>query len=948
MEQIHSRYNRIFAIVVFAISSLVFLLTVAPTVAFWDCGEYIAAGHSVGIPHPPGNPLFMMMLRVSSILFSFLQDTGYRMNLLVVFMSAATGMVIYLIVVRVATSFIGIPDTTWKRLTVYGGGIVGGLFTVFADTFWFSAVEASEANPSMFFIAVATWLAIVWAQSKDPKRDRLLLLLAYVSFLGIGVHMYSMIVLPPIFLFIILWDKEKRSDWRLWVTAIAVGIVIASMPYFIYIAPVMVLLLIVGIYVDKPINQRKWRFSMWLAIFAIVGFSTHIYIPIRSNLEPIINENHPADWNSFRDYLDRKQYGSESMFSRMFWRRGQLTTQFGIDGHMGYGGFHLTQFYRFSQLDTQRSFMKDNFLVGFGKLLIYLIPTLLMLFAWGYLYKRNKKLALFLIVLMILTSVVMVFYMNFADGTRPEKHDYLMWARSGKQGPMPTVHREVRIRDYFFAAAFMYFGMWIGIAATAVMHYLFTSKNSTLRTTLAPIVAVLFIVSPALPITQNWAKHNRNNDWVPYDYAYNLLMSCEKDGIIFTNGDNDTFPLWALQEAYGIRRDVRIVNLSLLNTKWYIKQLKKLEPKVPISYSEKEIDELNHERNPLPKPARYKMPNAGISVVVPGIQQHPALRIQDKMVLNIVDSNNWKKPIYFAVTVSDDNKMGVDPYLQMQGLVYRIKPQIVPQDENMDIGRTVYLLDNVYRFRGLGKGKKYLNETTEKLLSNYAASYIQIALKLRGPLQEMKEEIAKLERGPSELGNGSADSLEGAPQVNLQEKKKAYQDTLDLVLTKLDQCVGIMPWDWRPRVLRHEMLLTHGKHEEAEVKMREALKIEPNNAEYQKMLVQTLERSGKKQEANEILRNLTTNDSDPWSVYASLARNYEELGMYDSAQQVMMQFAESHPGDRRAATLIERYQAMKSQPKQVQTAPLTADSGEKTEKDSAEKVEEDRAPVEVN
>ena len=901
MELMHKRYNSIIALAVFAISFLLFVMTVAPTVAFWDCGEYIAAGHSMGVPHPPGNPLFMLMLRVSSILLPFFKDIGYRMNFLVVLFSAATAMMVYLITVRVAIAMVGFPDTKWKRLTVYIGGIVGGLFAVTGTTFWFSAVEASEANPAMFFVAMATWLILVWAQSNDPKRDRLLILLTYISFLGIGVHMYSMIILPPVFLFIMLWDKEKRTDWRMWLTAILIGMVIKDLPLFIWVGGAAVIGTLAMSIMEGP-NQKKWRFCFWVALFAFVGFTSHLYLPIRSSLHPMINENAPSNWVAFKDYLLRKQYGSDDMFSRMFWRRGTWAHQFGIDGHMGYGGFHLTQFFQFNPLDTERSFFQDGFLIGWAKLFVYLIPTGLMLYGWYYLLKKNRNIGILLISLFLLTSVVMVLYMNFADGLKPEYRDYMYWIKSGKQGPMPTVHREVRVRDYFFAASFMYLGMWVGVAASAIMHYLFSNKNRMLRTTLAPVVAVLFLVSPVLPITQNFEKSSRRGDWVPYDYAYNLLNSCEKDGIIFTNGDNDTFPLWALQEAYGIRTDVRIVNLSLLNTKWYIKQMKAHEPKVPISYSDEQIDALSHSLNPIVEQTRYKLPGAGITINLPTRNELNALRVQDQMVVNIVDANRWRKPIYFAVTVSDDNLMGIGPYLKMQGLVYRVMPYEVPESERMDISRTVTLLDKVYQFRGLADGTARLNDTSEKLMSNYAAAYIQIALSLRQPLLDMKEEIARLE----------SDSTQESQKL-LDGKKKAYQDTLDLAIEKLGQCVTIMPKDWRPRVLRHELLMAHGRLQEAEKKIREAIAVDPDNVEYQKLLAQTLEQSGKKQEANEILKKMLNTDPDPWFVHASLAKNYEDIGLLDSAKMIMQQFANSHPGDRRAASYIQRIDRLKNE-----------------------------------
>jgi hypothetical protein len=118
-----------------------------------------------------------------------------------------------------------------------------------------------------------------------------------------------------------------------------------------------------------------------------------------------------------------------------------------------------------------------------------------MFYGWVYLFKRSRNTAILLITIFIASSIIMTLYMNFADGTRPEHRDYLYWLKTGKQGPMPVVHREVRVRDYFWTAAFMFLGMWMGIAASAVMHSLFTNKDRLLRTTMAPIAAVLFMAS---------------------------------------------------------------------------------------------------------------------------------------------------------------------------------------------------------------------------------------------------------------------------------------------------------------------------------------------------------------------------------------------------------------------------------------------------------------------
>jgi len=278
-------------------------------------------------------------------------------------------------------------------------------------------------------------------------------------------------------------------------------------------------------------------------------------------------------------------------------------------------------------------------------------------------------------------------------------------------------------------------------------------------------------------------------------------------------------------------------------------------------------------------------------------------------VVNIVDANNWKKPIYFAVTVSDDNLMGLGPYLKMQGLVYRLTPNVIAEKDRLDIARTVHLLDHIYRFRGLGDGTARLNDTSEKLLSNYAASYIQIALSMRRPLTLLKTEVEQLK---ATIADTSADSAAVASaKAIIAEKESSYKDSLSLVLDKLQQCIGFMPDDWRPRVLRHEVLMGHNMSEEAEKGMKEALAIEPDNKEYMKYYVQALEKNGKKSEANEVLKKMLQSESDPWYAHVTLAKNYEDQGMFDSAIAVMEQFTLTHPGDRRAASLIQQLKSKK-------------------------------------
>ena len=133
-NRMHGRITAITAAGVFMASLAAYLLTVSPTVCFWDCGEYTASCHPLQIPHPPGNPLFIMLGRVASMALFFLRDFGLRLNLISCVSSAFTAMFIYLIIVRAFVGWMGFPERAWQRFVVHVAGTTGGLYAAFGST----------------------------------------------------------------------------------------------------------------------------------------------------------------------------------------------------------------------------------------------------------------------------------------------------------------------------------------------------------------------------------------------------------------------------------------------------------------------------------------------------------------------------------------------------------------------------------------------------------------------------------------------------------------------------------------------------------------------------------------------------------------------------------------------------------------------------------------------
>ena len=313
--------------------------------------------------------------------------------------------------------------------------------------------------------------------------------------------------------------------------------------------------------------------------------------------------------------------------------------------------------------------------------------------------------------------------------------------------------------------------MGIGTAAIGewIIKYI---KNKELSKRVLQIAIILQLI--CIPITMasaNYHSHDRSGNFVAWDYSYNILQSCLPNGVIFTNGDNDTFPLWYLQEVENLRTDVAVVNLSLLNTHWYIKQWRdkrKGERRI-INLNDNQIDRLTsslqrwEKQNVMVPVSNDPMNKDGyIEWEMKPTYQGQALRVQDMMIMHIINESAWRVPIYFAVTVSQQNRIGLEDYLAMQGLAFHLKSHktsavdtevmyanlmtdVGPKSWSNDFDSKGFYLDNTddkgnvnyvnwskdfqsgYMFRNLGNETVYFNKQTKRLLQNYRSAYVQLA-----------------------------------------------------------------------------------------------------------------------------------------------------------------------------------------------------------------------------
>ena len=526
-----------------------YVITLSPTTAFWDTSEYIATAHIMGIPHPPGNPLFVVLARAWELLLEPLGlSTAVRINLFSAAMSAAAHGFWFLLADRILAFY------STDRLFRTMGAAVAVIISATAFTVWNqSNVNEKVYTVTLFTIALLSWLAFRWRDHLgEGKDDNLILLMLFILALSVGNHLMAFLAAPALVAFILIVEPRTLVNWKLYVAAVPV---------------------------------------------ILLGLSIHMYLPLRAELRPVINEADPtcesvgsaltsvvtmgrAGCDDLSAALNREQYDKPSMF------RDPVVAAQGVDAPRG-GKLLVAQYLNYMQYFDWQWARSVNGLVSFfggPRVLCTLLFSALGLFgAWSH-YKRDRTSWVYFALLFVTLSIGLTFYLNFRYG-----YTY------------PGIGREmteVRERDYFFIVSFSLWGVWAGIGLAAFWLWLSERaregaaaaraviESGTSATMLRPSLKWAPVLAIALiPLFANWRWADRSYDYSARDWAYNLLMSVEPYGVLFTNGDNDTFPLWYLQEVEGLRRDVTVIVMSYLNTPWYAKQLRDLTAPCPQGVS---------------------------------------------------------------------------------------------------------------------------------------------------------------------------------------------------------------------------------------------------------------------------------------------------------------------------------------------------------------------------
>ena len=532
-------------------AGLVFLLyglTLAPTTSFWDAGEYITVARVLGIPHPPGNPLFVLIGRVWDMLLS---PTGWptavRINLLSAVMSGCAHGLLFLVLER---SVLGSGWTRAVRRVAAGCGIAlsASAFTVWQQ----SNVNEKVYTISFFTVLLCVWLVLRW---RDTRKPALLLAAAYVAFLTMANHLMGALVVPALVLFVLL------VDWRA-------------------IKPRLV--------------------AVTAALFAI-AVTAHLFLPLRAAQQPLVNEGDPrcaslADAAATVFTLGGTQCSLPGAQCSKLQRATSSVTKEAVgcvplaqslrrdqyqkpsikrdptDTTRVRGSALLAgQFVNFAQyLDWQwsRPLAGRDALFGWPRPLVTSCILLLVLVGARTHWRADRKSAVLYGVLLLTMSAGLVLYLNFKWG----------YTIANDAFPDRSMH-EVRERDYFFLISFSLFGAWAGVGLASLWHRLATGLRTHARN--PQLLAAPLLGLALVPLVLNWGWTNRADDWTARDWAYNVLMSVEPYGVLVTNGDNDSFPLWYLQHVERIREDVTIVLSPYLGTAWYARQIRDLTRPCP-------------------------------------------------------------------------------------------------------------------------------------------------------------------------------------------------------------------------------------------------------------------------------------------------------------------------------------------------------------------------------
>ena len=882
----YRRLNTLTGWALFVISSFVYLLTIEPTVSFWDCGEFILSAFRLQVGHPPGAPLFLMIGRIAT-LFA-LGDTSkvaLMMNALSAICSGFAIMFLFWTITHLVRKVYTTTNThdPGNIFPVLASGIIGALVYTFSDTFWFSAVEGELYALSSLVTGLVFWGMLKWEEEADkPYSGRWIILIAFIMGLGLGIHRLNLLVFPVLVLVFYFRKYEVTTKGIIKTLLIALAMLylmvfvllpgvpkaagwfellfvnIFGLPYntgIIVFVIVLASVLIFGIRYSLRTKRVILNYIITAITVIMIGYSSYAMIMIRSSARPPMNQNNPSDIFSLSYYINMEQYGSSpkiygnyysapvidaknviagynkidgkykpyfrpeyeydkrfmTIFPRLYssdqehesayqhW--GKITgRRYTTSSGSGKGtivcptfvenlryffryqtGFMYLRYFMWNFAGRQNDLQGDgnpihgNWISGIkfidearlgdldnipgdlrnnqGRNTYFFLPLLIGIagLLWHYKYQRNDFWLVF--AFFIMTGFAIILYLN----------------------QYPNQPRE---RDYAYAGSFYAFAIWIGMGFMFIYEFLrkYLSNKLTIILTFIP----LLLAAPVLMAFQNWDDHDRSGRYTARDIGANYLKSCSPNAILFTYGDNDSFPVWYVQDVEQVRSDVRVANLSYIQAGWYIDMMRQKafeSDPLPLSLSpDKYVEGTRIQlpvNNRVDKPVdlsqvvqfagqddrKYMVDLTGrgdyfnylpaskfiidvdsgkvlangtvkdyfkdriVSPMIWEYTESDAFK-GDLAIMDLLATNKWDRPIYFSTTVPSSQYKGLEKYFVQEGMAYRIVPIKTASPDEGEFGMIDpnVMYDNMmnkFEWGNAADPKVYLDENNKRMLSNF-------------------------------------------------------------------------------------------------------------------------------------------------------------------------------------------------------------------------------------
>lgn len=911
----YNLYNNVFGWVIFIISTVVYLMTIEPTVSFWDCGEFITTSFKFEVGHPPGAPLFMIIGRFFT-LFGGPEDAARLVNSMSAIASGATIMFLFWTITHLAKKLVlnGENMSAGQMIAIISSGVVGGLAYTFSDTFWFSAVEGEVYATSSLMTAVVFWAILKWENVADePNANRWLIFIAYIVGLSIGVHLLNLLAIPAI-VFVYYFKKYDVTRNGI-IIAFAASIVILGLIMYgiipgvvtigswfdllfvntfglpfasgLYFYMILIIAAVVyGIWYTAKKQMVIWNTIILGITVILIGYSSFALIIIRSSAQPPMDQNSPNNAFALLSYLNREQYGDRPLlygqfynspldpqnrysqgkavytpigdkyvitnhkvvpnydekFNMFFPRMWSTMESFHADDYVEWGGVKGRKIQHKNEQGENEVIVKPTFAENMRFFLRYHVNHMYWrYFMWNFVGRQNdiqshggvingnwlsgikfvdemrlgdqdnlpaslahNKARNTYYFLPLLLGLLGIFF-QYNKGTEGKKGIWVVFLLFFMTGLAIVIYlnqypHQPRERDYAYAGSFYAFAIWIGLGVMAVAEGLKRFLPETVSAGIAGIAALVLV--PGIMGAQNWDDHDRSGRYTARDFGANYLKTCQPNGIIFTNGDNDTFPLWYNQEVEGVRTDVRVCNLSYLQTDWYIDQMRRQTyESAPMPFSLTADKYLQGTRDVV-----YLMDNPRVARTTIGAKEainfiaddNPATKLQqadnaayipkkklsfkidkeavirnkvvrpedydkivdtmyidlsdrnylskdEMMILDLIATNNWERPIYWAITVGRNKYLNLEDYFQVEGFAYRLVPiKGESKPDRLEFGTVAsdIMYDNImnkFKWGNMNDPKVYIDENNMRMMTNVTNSFNRLASTL---LDEGKKDSA--------------------------------------------------------------------------------------------------------------------------------------------------------------------------------------------------------------